>query len=630
MITKMKKLTTLVFHRDYEQFLTDLQRLGVVHVQPSQEGTVAPDSALQAELDKVKEVAAAIEALEAIKPASTTSAASTGSASLPLRGDLEGSSAAGSSVLSLYTSLTADEASLSSQLTALTAQLDAVTPWGDFDLAAVSGLADIGYEMTFWKAPAKTLRKSQEEWEGAGCYLFPICEAGGDTHFVAIAPCNTLDELPGATRLEAPTTNADECRRQIKDLQARHDATMSQLQNLAATGLPALRAYEADLRSHIQLDQARLGTAIAADDTVMILEGWTPVQKADDVNRFLRDSGVCYEMRDPVRTDNVPILLRNNAFTRMYEVLTGMYGMPDYNEFDPTPIVAPFFTLFFSYCIADAGYGIVLVLLGFLLKSKLGPSMKGMMNLVITLGIATTILGAVFGTFFGVNLTTLDLPEWMQGLMITGKVGDTVYDKTMLLSLAIGVVHLLIAMTVKAIKATILYGFKQSIRDWSWLLLIVGAIAIFGLQWMEVISTDVSAVAFYTVGGIAAVGIFLLNDLKRNPLVNIGAGLWDTYGMASGLLGDVLSYVRIYALGLAGGMLGGVFNQLAMMTKGDAWWGWIPCILILVFGHTLNIAMSCLGAFVHPLRLNFVEYFKNSNYEGTGTQYEPLRIVTAE
>ena len=101
--------------------------------------------------------------------------------------------------------------------------------------------------------------------------------------------------------------------------------------------------------------------------------------------------------------------------------------------------------------------------------------------------------------------------------------------------------------------------------------------------------------------------------------------------MASGLLGDVLSYVRIYALGLAGGMLGGVFNQLAMMVKGDGTWlGWIACIFILVFGHTLNIAMSCLGAFVHPLRLNFVEFFKNSNYEGSGTAYDPLRIVQAE
>ena len=615
MITKMKKLTALVFHREYEQFLTDLQHLGVVHVQPSQEGTVAPDSKLQEELDQVTRVQAAIEKLAPLAAATTPVA--TGEAS-------------GADILARYEQLTAEQANLVAQLSTLNSQLNAVAPWGDFDLQSLADLQAVGYEMTFWKAPTKAFRKSQAEWEAAGCYLFPITEANSETHFVAIAPCGTLDELSGATRLEAPTTTAAECSKQIEAVTARHNETETQLQKLAATSLNTLRAYEADLRSHVQFDEARLATASVADDTVMILEGWMPIGKVEEVNRFLQDSGTCYEMRDPVPTDNVPILLRNNAFTRMYEVLTGMYGMPDYNEFDPTPIVAPFFTLFFSYCIADAGYGLVLVLLGFLLKQKLGPSMKGMMNLVITLGIATTILGAVFGTFFGVNLVNVDLPEWMKGLMITGKVGDTVYDKTMLLSLAIGVVHLIIAMTVKAVKSTVLFGFKQSLRDWSWLLLIVGFIAIFGLQWMKVISTDVSAVAFYVVGGIAAVGIFLLNDIKRNPLINIGAGLWDTYGMASGLLGDVLSYVRIYALGLAGGMLGGVFNQLAMMVKGDAWWGWIPCILILVFGHTLNIAMSCLGAFVHPLRLNFVEYFKNSNYEGSGTQYEPLRVVTAE
>ena len=107
--------------------------------------------------------------------------------------------------------------------------------------------------------------------------------------------------------------------------------------------------------------------------------------------------------------------------------------------------------------------------------------------------------------------------------------------------------------------------------------------------------------------------------------MNIGAGLWDTYNMMTGLLGDVLSYIRLYALGLAGGMLGGAFNNLGTMVLGDnPTWTWVPFILILILGHTLNLAMSCLGAFVHPLRLNFVEYFKNSGYEGRGVKYQPL------
>lgn len=622
MITKMKKLTTLVFHGEYEQFLADLQRLGVVHVQPAQEGIVASGSSLQDELDHVKEVQ---EAIEALKPLARTAPESPENPAVSESSDSPAASA--EAALASYTELTARRRNLDAERQRLEALRIEVEPWGEFDPEAVTALSDIDLEMAFYNTTTRQFKRKQKEWSVDEHYLFPILEKGHDTYFVAISHKNKTNKLEGATLMAPPTMTASACTAQLKEIDEQCADIEAQLQNLAATRLDDLRTLEAELRSNVQLTQARLDTGHVAEDTVMILEGWTPIQKEAEVQEFLRQSGVCYEMRDPVPTDNVPILLRNNAFTRMYEVLTEMYGMPAYNEFDPTPILAPFFTLFFSYCIADAGYGLVLILLGFLLKKKLGADMRGMMNLVITLGIATTILGAVFGTFFGVNLVNVDLPEWAKGLMITGKVGDTVYDKTMLLSLVIGIIHLIIAMTVKAIKSTVLFGFKQSITPWSWLLLVVGFICVGGLNLLKVISTDVSTIAFYVVGGVAAVGIFLLNDLKRNPLLNIGAGLWDTYGMASGLLGDVLSYVRIYALGLAGGMLGGVFNQLAMMTKGDSLLGWIPCILILVFGHTLNIAMSCLGAFVHPLRLNFVEYFKNSNYEGSGTAYAPLHVV---
>ena len=107
----------------------------------------------------------------------------------------------------------------------------------------------------------------------------------------------------------------------------------------------------------------------------------------------------------------------------------------------------------------------------------------------------------------------------------------------------------------------------------------------------------------------------------------MGLGLWDTYNTATGLLGDVLSYLRLYALGLAGGMLGMAFNDMGKMVLGDGhnWYLWIPFILLVVVGHTLNIAMCALGAFVHPLRLNFLEFFKNSGYEAEGRNYNPLK-----
>ena len=141
----------------------------------------------------------------------------------------------------------------------------------------------------------------------------------------------------------------------------------------------------------------------------------------------------------------------------------------------------------------------------------------------------------------------------------------------------------------------------------------------------NVLNAAATKIAVIAVGVLSVLGIFIFNKPGRNPLLNVGAGLWDSYQMATGILGDVLSYIRLYALGLAGGMLGWAFNEIGTMLLGShPTWQWVPFLAIVLLGHGLNFAMSCLGAFVHPLRLTFVEYFKNSGYEGKGLEYSPL------
>ncbi|MBR3076225.1 MAG: ATPase V, partial [Bacteroidales bacterium] len=154
----------------------------------------------------------------------------------------------------------------------------------------------------------------------------------------------------------------------------------------------------------------------------------------------------------------------------------------------------------------------------------------------------------------------------------------------------------------------------------------VGGVVVGVLAMLKLLSTETVKWIVISLGVVSALGIFLFNDIKRNPLKNIGSGLWETYNTVTGLLGDVLSYLRLYALGLAGGMLGKAFNDIAAMTIGDGsfGFGWIAFIIILIVGHALNLAMCCLGAFVHPLRLNFLEFFKNAGYDGKGRAYQPL------
>ena len=429
--------------------------------------------------------------------------------------------------------------------------------------------------------------------------------------------------------LRLPSLNLSELKQKRQNTENLIAQATDDLQVYCRRFCQTLAQANLGLQENIDLMQVRLNSEWMADGAVILLEGWIPEENEVEVRKFLDSSDVYYQIRKATKEDNAPIKLKNNAFVRLYEVLTKMYGMPDYAEFDPTPIIAPFFTLFFAFCMGDAGYGLVLIALGFILKRKLSKSLAGMMNLVISLGIGTTIIGAIFGTFFGVSLMDVDLPEGIKQFMITGKIGDTSYDKQMLLALLIGVVHVSLAMTIKAIVQTVRYGFKEAISNWGWLLLVIGFICTGGLSFFEVISANVTQWAFIIIGSVAGIGIYLLNNLHRNVFLNIGAGLWDTYNMATGLGGDVLSYIRLYALGLAGGMLGGVFNQIAFMVNDAAGpvIGWLLCGLILIFGHALNIAMSCLSAFVHPLRLTFVEYFKNSGYEGKGEAYKPFAAV---
>ena len=270
----------------------------------------------------------------------------------------------------------------------------------------------------------------------------------------------------------------------------------------------------------------------------------------------------------------------------------------------------------------DAGYGLVLIIIGLFLRKSSG--FRNLSPLVVTLGIGTAVIGFLFHTFFSMDISGWKMFEGIRGIFLPGKIAG--YDGTMVLSIITGVIHICLAKIVKTWQETTRKGFLHSLGTWGWTLLIVGGICVGGFALIGVLGATATKWILIGLGGLSALGIFLFNDLERNKFANIGAGLWETYNTATGLIGDILSYLRLYALGLAGGMLGLAFNNIGTMILGD---GknivlWIPFILIVLIGHTLNIAMAALGAFVHPLRLNFLEFFKNSGYEGIGRNYHPL------
>ena len=394
------------------------------------------------------------------------------------------------------------------------------------------------------------------------------------------------------------------------------------------TAMPQIEASYQKGLSDLDMYLAKAATESAADNLLSVLEGFAPVENDAELCKEFDQMGVLYIREEAAEDDNPPIRLKNGWFARLFEVLTGMYGLPGYKEFDPTPILAPFYLLFFAMCMGDAGYGLVLILFGLgVTKKWINIDMfKNIGPLISVLGVGTLLVGLVLGTAFGISLADAAwYPEAMKKFMIVGDIAG--FPAQMILALGIGVFHICLAMIVKAIGYTKRFGFKENISTWGWLILILEGLILVAVGMTGFLSPLAMKIAIISLAVVSGLGIYIFNTPGRNPLANIGSGLWDTYNMITGILGDVLSYIRLYALGLAGGMLGQAFNILGGMMVADGFGAinWLPFLLIVLFGHTLNLAMSCLGAFVHPLRLTFVEYFKNAGYEGKGEEYKPFK-----
>ena len=608
MITKMKKLALLVYHKEYTAFLEKLREVGVVHIQQRESGCVE-NPEMEQKLSVANRYARALKRLEACMPEELKPAGNPSGAAV---------------IVEQVETLLADIEQHKTLQQVLDKDMAALQPWGDFDHSNIEKLREAGYELSFFVTSSKSY---QAEWESEYNAML-VAERQSRKYFVTLTPHGTTVDID-AEVAKLPTASLAALEAEFASVNARIEEFEKQLAQLAQDGLNTIKAAQEQQRRDIEFTKVMLGGEKVSGDKLVLLEGWVPEESVEPLKAMLDGCGVFYELRAARRGDKIPVKLKNNAFTRMYEVLTKMYGMPSGTDFDPTPVVAPFFSLFFAFCMGDAGYGLLMILLGFIVKKKISKKFSGMINLVITLGIFTTVLGALLGTFFGMSLLNTSV---IKDFVIAGDVtimGST-YDKQMLLALGIGVLHISIAMTVKAINSTVFYGFKESLSAWGWWLVVVGSVLVGTMTFMSVIPADISKWVFIAVGGLGALGIYILNNLRRNILMNIGAGLWDTYNMASGLLGDILSYIRLFALGLAGGMLGQTFNDLAMMVVDGregvgAVLGWVGFGLIIIIGHTLNIAMSCLSAFVHPLRLTFVEYFKNAGYDGKGEEYKPFK-----
>lgn len=619
MIEKMKKFTFLVTDKEYEGFISSLRQQGVVHVQQLQQG--ASSQELQQALDLESRYVAALRVLDSA--AKTYQVAPHAPALGQASDSLE--------VLTRIENIQAEEQTLMHERDAIEKDIRVLEPWGNFDMKALQRLAQAsGLTVGFFRCSSKFFR---QEWADH-YFAIPVNEMSKSTYFLTFS-----EEKPDieAEQIFLPQESLQEKRAQQDSVLQKLDLIHGELLYIEKQLRSVLLDGQSQTRDSIQLERVHLSDERVAGDSLRLLVGWVRADRTEELTTVLDADHIFYEMEDPAFEDDVPVQITNGRFTSLFEPILRMYSLPNYHDLDPSFYFAPFFMLFFGLCLGDGGYGLLVLFGGLAVAKFCKGDVCNYGRLMAWLGMMTVICGLLMGTFFGIDLSQQDwafLAPVKPYFLNDNGVGPIFgYSPMMVLSVIIGLIQVLLGMILKGCKAVKNYGFAYGIGTFCWVAAIILAVILYGLPACGVQLPQVVQYILMVLIGISALGIFFYNSpgSYRRPLLgllgNIGGGVWATYGMATGLLGDLLSYIRLFALGLTGGVLGGVFNSLAidMTSSLPVMVRWIPMILILLAGHGITFALSMISAFVHPMRLTFVEFFKNADFEGGGKEYSPFR-----
>lgn len=401
----------------------------------------------------------------------------------------------------------------------------------------------------------------------------------------------------------------------LNELQEYKSKTIEEIKGLSAN-VPNLEIY------YEYLMNKKLRLAVSENflrtERVNVIEGYIPAEKADEFTEIVKKSqqnAYYMEIKEAEKDDpNVPILLENSKFNETFESLTSMYSLPKYNEIDPTPLLSPFYFAFFGMMVADAGYGLLMVIGGLIALKVLNLSedQRKFIRFFYYLGYSTIFWGACFGSYFG---GVISIPG------IIDPANE--YQKVLIMSVLFGLVHLFFALGIKAYMSIREGKYLDALYDVGfWYMALSG-----GIMWilsMVVSLPPVVVTISKAVFIIGAVGIVLTNGRDAKTIGGkLASGLYSLYGISS-YVGDFVSYSRLMALGLSGGFIASAINMMVEMLFGLGIVGIPFGLVVFIVGQLFNIFLSLLGAYVHTIRLTYVEFF-GKFYDGGGKAFNIFR-----
>ncbi|MEG1088995.1 MAG: V-type ATPase 116kDa subunit family protein [Bacteroidales bacterium] len=588
----MTKYSFVIFHKEADEFLQNLQELGVVDVTRQHR---AIDSYSMEQFDKIASYNAAIRSLKIIKETATQKG-------IAIPSYLETSD----DILKVFETKISLKDELNAALKEAKVAVFEARPWGLFTQENFDKIKTAGFIPHFYTISEK---RFNSQWEQE-YPLYIINKENGKVYFT-ILQTEGEPYLFKEQECKFPSTSANILEQQIALLNKKIENNKTEL--LATTNI--IKQFEErkhELFLSLDLYMANTASQKQAEETIVIFEGFAPTEIDLQVDKYLEDNNIYY-LKDAAKTeDNPPVKLKNNFFGKLYEPIGELYMLPKYGELDLTLFFAPFYMLFFGFCLGDMGYGFVLLLTGLIVNFKV-PKFSNYGKLVAFLGLGAIIMPALGGTFFGTKIYDLiPMPENIKQLFFSDM-------KMFWFAIIFGLVQIIFARLLNAIFLMKTKGITAGLHNIGWAIFIAwGAVWYASTEMKFNIPTLVNYMGY---AGLALIIFFTSNH--KNIIVRLfkgGAALYDV----TGVFGDMLSYIRLFGLATSGSILGLVVNSVAMQMSGIPYIGWSFTVLMLLVGHTAVLFLSGLGAFVHPMRLTFVEFYKNAGFEGGGRAYSPL------
>jgi len=612
MIVPMKKASLVIHEPDVQKALKRLRKLGVFHIESFPQGS---GEDLEKMISTHEHLVGALSFLDSsIKPKTSAN-----------HFDRDSTDQMADDIWRIHENLNR----LHGQLAQISAQIDSMRPFGDFEPADVKILSSKGINIRLFDADEASMRLMREE----AALFYLLRKKKKRRHFAAVfigeAPENPISgavELPESS-ISTMLMEKEGTIKEIKELK-RH------LEDYSLRSLE-LSHYLAVLQQEIEFE--RLSTGMEGEGALVWLTGYVPDSQVESVRILSSREGWALLLREPEPDDSIPTLVKNSPLIRVIQPVFSFLGtLPGYREYDISLYFLAYFSIFFAMIIGDAGYGLVFFLAAFLLAvrslHKRG-AIPDATKLLFLLSVATIIWGAITGNWFGSRylasqplLRRLTVPGIATYPELFPEVEADPQKTIMWLCFLLGLTQLTLANLMNFFRK---FPALQSFSDLGWGSVIGG---LYFLVLNLVIGVTLPQFTIYMVlGGVVLVIIFGAQSRGisfARGLINGFGGAFTTFLDTISGFSRVISYIRLFAVGMSSFYIASSFNNLAAPMLE----GWlIPLgIVIIAIGHALNLIMGLLSVVVHGIRLNMLEFSGQLGMEWTGIEYNPFRVRVSE